>query len=659
MSLHKEYRADIDGLRAIAIISVLIFHGFPTWLPGGFVGVDVFFVISGYLITSIILKSLYNKNFSIFVFYERRIRRLFPVLVVVLFFTLMLGWFLLSPIDYKYLAKHTVGGAAFIANILLAADSGYFSDVSDSNPLLHLWSLGIEEQFYLFWPLILWFFYWRKWPIWIGILICFFSSLFYGVYLTQGNIKLAFYLPVTRFWELIAGAGLAWVSLQPWSKKILPFAVSSRLADALSVLALCLFLFSLYLINPSTLFPGWYALLPVSSAFLFIAAGRKAVINNYFLSNRVMVWVGLISYPAYLWHWPLLAYFNNFSYALSPEWHVPAVFLLLALSLFLGWLSYRYIEMPLRGGGFGRIKLIGLVFTMLLITAAATVVWVGQGMPSRIDNSLRQLLVTNLRSDDWKATLRDGECHNMFYHAPATLNDAICLPTQQPSLVLWGDSHAASLYEAFRVWGEKNQIAIGQVTTDATAPYINAYQRNNMGKTFEQVAWRIIERLKASPPSVLVLHAFWVEHGFVSEDYLSQQIENVLAHLRIHLPETKVVIIGPVPNWKKTVAMNVFNYSVLHGGEAIPQFTTFGLNLEALRMDELLKERWLPDTGVNYLSAINYLCNEDGCLFRLGDELRPENMAYVDESHIGTKAAFWLVDKMAPALLPFLQRAEP
>lgn len=659
MSSSREYRADVDGLRAIAIISVLIFHGFPTWLPGGFVGVDVFFVISGYLITSIILRSLYDSNFSILVFYERRIRRLFPVLVVVLLFTLIVGWFLLPPLDYKSLAKHTVGGAAFIANLMLAADSGYFSEVSDSNPLLHLWSLGIEEQFYLFWPLILWFFYWRKWPVFLGVLLCFFASLFYGVYLTKGNMQLAFYLPFSRFWELIAGAVLSWISLQPWYKTILKSSVSGRVADALSVLALILFFLSLYLIDTNSLFPGWYALLPVTSAFLFIAAGRKALVNNYFLAHPFMVWVGLISYPVYLWHWPLLAYFNSFSYALNPGLQILVTFCLLALSVFLGWLSYRYIEKPLRGGGFGRIKLIGLIFTMVVIASLATIVWAAQGVPNRIDHSLRQLLVTDLRSAKWKATLRDGECHNMYYHAPATLNDSMCLPKEKPSLVLWGDSHAASLYEALRVWGEKNQIAIGQVTTDATAPYINASQRNNMGKTFEQVAWRTIERLKESPPSVLMLHAFWVDHAFGSDEYLSHQVENVLAHLRIHLPETKVLILGPVPNWKKTVALNVFNYSVLHAGTEIPSFTSFGLIPAAQTIDKALQERWTAESGINYLSAADYLCNDDGCLFRLGDELAPDNMAYVDESHLGTNAAFWLVDKLGPSLLPFVRPTEP
>lgn len=656
---HPKYRPDIDGLRALAVGCVLVFHGFPGLLPGGFIGVDVFFVISGFLISTIILKSLAVKKFSIWHFYERRIRRLFPVLVVVLLFTLAVGWWLLPPGEYATVAKHTVGGAAFVANLVLAADSGYFSDVSDSNPLLHLWSLGIEEQFYLLWPLILWFFYWRRWPLIIGIVVCIGASFAYSIYLTQGNLKLAFYLPFSRFWEMMAGAALAWVALQPWGTALGTAARWRVWAHGVSVAALALFLFAVYWLNPLSPFPGWRAALPVVAGVLFIMAGPHAVVNKYLFSNRLMVWVGLISYPLYLWHWPLLAYFHGFSYSIPAAWHSAIIAGLLALSVLLAWLSYRYVETPLRGGEHGRLKLIGLLGSMLAVTAFALWLWLGGGAHavSRSPEAIRDLLSAELRTPAWVATLREGECHNTYYTHPADLNMSACLPSERPSLVLWGDSHAASLYSAFKAWGDENGIAIGQITTDATGPYINADQSNNMGRNYEQVAWAVINQLKAQPPSVLLLHAFWVAHADGNAEFIQPLIENVVAHLGIHLPETKVVVLGPVPAWKAEIGPNVFNYAALYNDAVIPAFTGFGLDSRAQQMDEVLSLSWAQHPTINYIAPTRYLCITEGCLFRLPDtELNVANLAYVDSSHLNTGAAHWLVERISPLLLPLFSR---
>lgn len=651
---HPKYRPDIDGLRTIAVISVLLFHGFPEWLPGGFVGVDVFFVISGFLISSIIIRSLRLGQFSIWHFYERRIRRLFPVLVVVLVFSLGLGWFVLSPLELQSLAKHTVGGAAFVSNLMLAADSGYFSDISDTNPLLHLWSLGIEEQFYLLWPLVLWFFYWRKWPLWLAVVICMVSSFAYSHYLTLGNLKLAFYNPFSRFWEMLAGAALAWWSIKKTQNPLSLNGAALRRHHVLSLAGLIFFIVALVNLNPQSVFPGWRAIWPVLSAVCFIAAGPYAWFNRYVLSRPLMVWVGLISYPLYLWHWPLLAYFHNFSYLFEAQWHPLIITVLLLLSVLLAWLSYRYVEEPLRGGRAGRIKLLGLCAVMGLITVVASAIWLAKGMPKRFAPEVRDVVSMDLRTPEWLGALREGQCHNMVYRDPQ-LNAEHCLPDASASVVLWGDSQAASLYQALHEWGQTQGVQIGQLTIDATAPYFDAERKNNMGWDYNSISERALEQLRQRPPAVLVLHAFWVAHSQTPEA-MQQQLQTTIEKIRHYLPQTEVVILGPIPNWKKPAGQNTFNYFALRGS-VVPPFTSFGLLDSAQFFDGRIRDQWQGQPYVHYVSATDYLCDtEQACLIRLPDQsFEPKAMAYVDDSHLSTAATRFLVQKIAPqleALLP-------
>ena len=210
---HPKYRADIDGLRAIAVLSVISFHAFPNWIKGGFIGVDIFFVISGYLISTIIFSNLENNCFNFIEFYNRRIKRIFPALILILFFCLTMGWFTLFADEYKQLGKHTLGGTSFASNFVFWKESGYFDNTAESKPLLHLWSLGIEEQFYIIWPLLLWF----AWKTKFNLLIITLSTLIisFGLNIDEihNNKVAAFYLPQTRFWELLVGATLSHFTL--------------------------------------------------------------------------------------------------------------------------------------------------------------------------------------------------------------------------------------------------------------------------------------------------------------------------------------------------------------------------------------------------------------------------------------------------------------
>lgn len=340
------YRPDIDGLRAIAVAAVLAFHAFPDSFPGGFTGVDIFFVISGFLISGIILQELRAGSFTFAQFYARRIRRIFPALALVLAACLIFGWWSLSPYDYDQLGAHIAAGAGFVSNILLWRESGYWDTESALKPLLHLWSLGIEEQYYLVWPLLL--FVLRRhmerilWLI-LGIAA---ASFALNIVLVGRMPEAAFYLPVTRFWELMLGSIVAWLHLHRAQGTEVSLWRSNLAALGGAVLLVLAFV----LVHDGHGFPGWWALLPTMGTLLLIQSGPEAWINKRILANRVIVYVGLISYPLYLWHWPILSFARNLNGGLPP---VSIRIGALVAGLLLACATFEWVEKPIRRMGRG------------------------------------------------------------------------------------------------------------------------------------------------------------------------------------------------------------------------------------------------------------------------------------------------------------------
>lgn len=358
------YRSDIDGLRAVAVLAVVIFHAFPKSLPGGFVGVDIFFVISGFLISSIIFRTLQRGDFSFAEFYAHRIKRIFPALILVLASCYAAGWFFLLPGELAQLGKHMLAGAGFVQNFVLKNEVGYFDVAAELKPLLHLWSLAIEEQFYLVYPLLIFFAWRRNWNVLRIILYIALFSFGLNVYKTMVGSASTFYSPQTRFWELLAGAILAylqfnrqttitdcltrWVFHPAWCRTPpMPEVRAARLHDLLSFAGLSAVALGIVLIDKSRLFPGAWALLPVMGAFLLILAGPQAWVNRTILANRAMVFVGIISYPLYLWHWPLLS-FAQIVATEVPPWEVRLGAVI--LSFVLAWATYQWVEKPIRFG---------------------------------------------------------------------------------------------------------------------------------------------------------------------------------------------------------------------------------------------------------------------------------------------------------------------
>ena len=379
------YRPDIDGLRALAVIAVILYHGYPTVLTGGFIGVDVFFVISGFLISGNIFRRIELGRFTLGDFYGRRIRRIFPALCVVLSCCLAYGFVVLLPSELALLGKDVVGGAAFVSNLLLWHEAGYFDRAAIAKPLLHLWSLGIEEQFYIVWPLAMWLLYRRRRRGPIPLLIAGGVSLALSLVIAGQSRTEDFYSPLTRLWELDAGAILAFVTLRPndtraalWlDRKIGRFIF----ADLASLIGLALILAAALLIDRNMVFPGGLALVPVAGALMVIAAGPAALVNRSILSTRVAVFVGLISYPLYLWHWPLIsfAYIIDQGRPLKPL----LVLILIAVSMLLAWLTQRFVERPLRFGGNRARSTLLLAACMIVIAASGLAVWSAKGFPAR------------------------------------------------------------------------------------------------------------------------------------------------------------------------------------------------------------------------------------------------------------------------------------
>lgn len=370
---HIPYRADIDGLRALAVLSVVIYHAFPSVLTGGFIGVDIFFVISGYLISSILIKDLKSARFSISGFYQRRIIRLFPALIAVLLFCVVFGWLALLPDEYKSLAKHVVSGAGFVANLTLWSEASYFDVAAEAKPLLHLWSLGVEEQFYLVWPIVL-LMVWKK-HTWLTVslltIIC--ASFALNVYQVSNNPTADFYSPLTRFWELLVGALIA--------ANIDGVSLKKKSANAISICGMVLIVLGLVTVTSKDAFPGLLALIPVSGAAMLIVSGRQAVANRIILSNPVMVGIGVISYPLYLWHWPLLS-FSRIVESATPGLTIRVTALF--LSLILAFSTYKFIEIPFRKGKVGRRQsVLVLSSAMILIASFSVIVYVADGFSER------------------------------------------------------------------------------------------------------------------------------------------------------------------------------------------------------------------------------------------------------------------------------------
>jgi peptidoglycan/LPS O-acetylase OafA/YrhL len=456
-----QYRRDIDGLRAVAVLAVIVNHAFPALLPGGYVGVDIFFVISGYLISGHIFEAMQSQSFSLLDFYVKRIRRIFPSLLTVLIACLVIGWFCLFSREYVELGQLTAAGASFLANIVLWKTTGYFDTGASYKILLHLWSLGIEEQYYIVWPAFLLVFHRRLRSIFPLILVITLLSFALNVIFLPIRTTATFFSPVTRFWELLVGVILAYVTLFgfPIAGKITANRFSAeKTRNAQSIAGALLIVYSVSCLSRVTEFPGWWALLPTIGTYLLIAAGPSAWINRMILSQRLPVWIGMISYPLYLWHWPLLVFSRLLSDG-TPGVGLRALAILTAG--ILSWLTYRFIEVPLRFGYVSprsRLVVAGMLSGLMLLTGlygyavGKNKIPLSSRFPGADDGTNLSTLQEVDRNCKRKYPFSTDFCQISNEQAP-------------PTVALLGDSHAIHFYGAMKSYFDKrneNLLALGE-----------------------------------------------------------------------------------------------------------------------------------------------------------------------------------------------------
>lgn len=429
------YRPDIDGLRALAVLGVVIHHAFPTLLPGGFVGVDIFFVISGYLITTILLQEGQNGRVDVARFYLRRIRRLFPALILVLLASMGFGWWMMLADEYRQLAKHALGAGLFIVNFMLLGEAGYFDVSSQLKPLLHLWSLAVEEQFYFVWPFVL---LWclnnvRLTMLAIGSLVL--GSLVLSVHYTQTESAYAFYLPFTRFWELAAGGLLAFWHLERRARRC------QVTHPMLSIVGLMLVLVPMFLINKKFAWPGLWATLPVLGTLCLIHAGAVTSMTRAWIAHPCFVWFGLISYPLYLWHWPVLSFVR-----IERGIDLPPLLALglLCISVLLAWVTYEVVERPVRKLS-ERMTFAPLAGLLLLVTLLGMFVFLRDGLPERtslMSMKMNEAQLTRMQDDPIDS---HAACMKKF---GLTGYVRYCnLSGTDPKVALIGDSHARAMFD--------------------------------------------------------------------------------------------------------------------------------------------------------------------------------------------------------------------
>ncbi len=645
-SLNDHYRPDIDGMRAIAVVAVVIHHAFPEAFKGGFVGVDIFFVLSGYLISSIILGQMRKDKFSFADFYARRIKRIFPALLLVLATTLVMGWYILIPNDYRALGKHVFAGSTFLSNFAFWREAGYFDAASASKPLLHLWSLAIEEQFYLFWPLLLLAVTKFKWNPIRFVFVVLLLSFAFNMVMVRSDLTAAFYNPLSRFWELMIGAMLAAMHTYQvgWSGLIrlpkgLPheahrFAPDSAKGTWLAWAGVALLVIVFATVHPERKFPGGWALLPTLGTVLLIAAGPHAWFNRHILASKPFVWVGLISYPLYLWHWPFMAY----AYVRAGE-HPPVAQMWgwIGLAVLLSWLTYVIFEIPVRFGRFNRrATTIGLSLLMVGVASAGLYTYRQNGFDDRFPQIVRTMMSKGGKSaviEGW----RDGDCMLDFKFKPSSYKD-FCIEKKRPLIFLWGDSHAGSLYPGFKALqaSGKYEFGLGERAA-ATCPPILDFESRPLCKALNDSN---IEAIRKSRPDVVIMYAYW-HHPRYRLDNLARTVQEVK---KAGVP--RIILLGAVPYWKKPLPQILLEKWREGPPLAMPPMRIKdGLDPKLEQITAEMRKR-AAQMDIEFVSGMQFFCNDDGCLTRISEDAQ-QPLSY-DYGHLSTGAATYYVDKLAP-----------
>ena len=645
--MRPPYRGDVDGLRAVAVLLVVAFHAFPRKVPGGFTGVDIFFVISGFLITSLILRSRENGDFSFTDFYARRIKRIFPALITMLIACLAVGWFVMFPGEFRDLGKHAAAGAGFVANFSFLQEAGYFDITADHKPLLHLWSLGIEEQFYIVWPaLIVLMWRWKNGPLLMAALICL-GSFVWNVALTNTNQSQAFYLPFTRFWELMVGCIVAFATVQKTFAELSPPRLTAfyeqheqRIYEAAGWLGALLIVLAAALLKPERAFPGWWALLPTLGTALIILAGPQATLNRWLLSHQSMIYIGLISYPLYLWHWPILS-FARMVHFKEPTDLVKG--LCIALAFVLAHLTYRYIERPIRFGTPTPRKPIMASAALAMAGCLGLLIYAGSGVPSRFPKELQ-----NVIADFRNNPAEDARQYRCLYQGQGEAGfPTSCDGTGQPGtkrVVLWGDSHAAHLGPGLDELSRRDKFKLAQYSSAGCPPVQHfASERQKACPELNEFVLRRIAELK--PDTVIMAGRWEIYNGNAFGLLEATAMRATIARLKA-LGVRHVVVMGQFPIWRAQVPqLRARNYRLVAVGlgsdtKDIERDKSFIIPT-IYKADEMVRQA-VAGTGAGFVSPLSTLCNGEGCLLVVpGTGGKP---IYWDDNHFTRTGSIYFIE---------------
>jgi peptidoglycan/LPS O-acetylase OafA/YrhL len=611
-----------------------VHHVYPSLLPGGFVGVDVFFVISGFLISGIIWDDLAKGSFGFRRFYERRIRRIFPALILVLACSWLAGWALGFWDDFARLGKHVFSGAFFFSNFVLWGEGDYFDIAADRKPLLHLWSLSVEEQFYLFWPLALWLMAKVRVPfLFLGLPLGL-ISFGYGAWLSYGDETAAFYNPLSRFWELCLGAVVGYFALRAKTP-------SAKMAEALSFVGLGIVSASILFFSSELVFPGWIALAPTVGTALLLWCPGSCIAHYRFLAAAPMVWVGLISYPLYLWHWPLISFPVLLA---SPEDVAKLKHLVIPISLLLAWVTFVYVETPIRRRQPGAPRVRLLLLAMAVIGALGGLTFACQGFVSLSQTAeTAPFLARNRDLSEWLKDVRGGSCHDLNQESLPPYDEA-CTQQGSPSIAIYGDSHAAALYPGFVQLQKSHPFALSQYTAGGCPPLLET-KVSSRGNC-EGINQRALAKLTELQPTILILGGRWVWGAMgLSSEQVIDRLRYSIPVLQQRLPNTKIVLVGPVPQWPPDLPRVLADYINEHKSlppvylelpknPAVEEVQTMNARLGALA----------EQLHIQYVSLFSILCEEERCLTRLGDSLI--DLVVLDDAHFNPPSSIFVVDKM-------------
>lgn len=623
---NMKYRADIDGLRAIAVLPVVLFHAGLTPLTGGFAGVNVFFVISGYLITKIIYSEIQNKQFSIAVFYQKRADRLFPVLISVLLVVGITGYLASPPSEYKSILKSIFSAGTFTSNIFFWKTQDYFSASAFTLPLLHTWSLGVEEQFYIFFPIYLIIAHKLK-LIKQAVILALIASFSLSVVFIEKSTSATFYLLPFRAWELMVGSCIA--------LGMIPTIRSKRTANYLAVTGTALLAFTYFSFSKDTLFPGYNAIYPTLGAALIILSGEQGdSFISKILKHGPLVLTGKSSYSIYMWHWPIFVFYGLiFDY---PDSNLEKI-LLVALALAVGFLSWKYIEGLTRGKlaklSFRKTAFISIsAFSPILIICIMGIM--SAGMPWRVGAASQQV---EKFSHDYSAYRKTCHLDDKFYRQ---YSDTCILgsPNTQPDTIVWGDSHGVEIAAALAEHFEKTNRSLRQITYSSCTPAIgidqigrkNCKQHNSdtLSKILADTSIKNIILLAYYSSDLKKFSAF--EQGYsATVDALSASGKKVVVSYA--LPQT-------VANAPTILARRLMFYSDLKSTQSTEQFIQKN-KLSFELVDKL-------STKDNIISVRSYqaFCNNE-CL--LGDD---QGIYFFDGHHLSMYGARKLVPLYMAAL---------